>query len=88
MRHAACWAFLLLVLATTALGCGNRCAAQDAVFAQTSSTCCPQHAKAVWNGRTCLQPHDCGCWTCQGKNCGDAYPDLASCAAAHESCVR
>jgi hypothetical protein len=80
---------LLYLALASILGCGgNRCAAQDAVFAQTGTSCCPKRAKAVWNGRTCLQPRDCGCWTCEGKNCGDAYDDLAACAAAHESCIR
>jgi hypothetical protein len=87
MRAAILWLFLSAVLAATT-GCGNRCAAQDAVFAQTSSTCCPARAQVIWNGRTCLQPRDCGCWSCEGKNCKDAYPDLASCSQAHESCIK
>jgi hypothetical protein len=67
---------------------GSRCAAQDATFGQTGTSCCPKQAGVVWNGHTCVQPHDCGCWTCEGKSCGDAYSDLASCAAAHQSCVK
>jgi len=79
---------VLAVLVPLAAGCGSRCAVQHASFVLTGSTCCPARAGVIWNGLTCVQPHDCGCWTCEGPSCGDTYPDLASCARAHESCVR
>jgi hypothetical protein len=88
MKTALAHLFLAASLLAFSPGCSHRCDAQEATFAQTGSTCCPARAGVIWNGHTCLQPRECGCWTCEGKSCGDAYSDLASCAAAHESCIR
>jgi hypothetical protein len=84
MRAGAVGVLGVLAATLCVASCGHGlCEPQRADVQRTAFSCCPGHGPVVWNGRTCVQARECGCYSCTGADCGDTYATLEACAAAH-----